>query len=238
VADHRGPSGPDPALYPDIAQAGDLRSALQAEFDVAGLAVRAQHVSSPGWRHVAAGVTSAERTADAVMAIRERSFCLQFWTRDVRMAHGTTDELAAVAGAMHGWQSGVPVRHLTSAWPFLSSNGFAEAFERSEADAIDYRWRRYHDNTPPAPQLTRLQPFITQAFTEPKLRTLLPYTSHWTLHFSRTVGYPYRNDCPHVEPLDDGRYLIRTADGRELGTADAAGSVALVLTALDEQPTR
>jgi len=238
VSDQRGQSRPDPALYPDVAQAGDLRSALQSEFDAAGLASRAQHVPSPGWRYLAAELSSAERHVDAVMGTRERAFGLQFWQRDVLMAHGNTDELPAAAGAMHAWKSGIPVRHLISAWPFLSSNGFAEAYERSDAEAVDYKWRQYHANNPEAPQLTRLHPFITQAFREPRLRALLPYTSHQTLHFSRTVGYPYSNDCPLVVPLDDGRYLVKSADGRDLGTADAVGSVALVLTALGEEPTR
>jgi hypothetical protein len=169
---------------------------------------------------------------------RERVFCLQFWTRGVCMARGTTQELPAVADAMHCWQSGMPVTPLVSAWPFLESNGFAEAFERGDAEAIDYRWRRYHENSPPAPQLTRLHPFVAVAFREPRLRVLLPYTSHWTLLFSRTAGYPYSRDCPSVQPLDDGRFLVTTADGHELGTTDAAGAVALVLTALSDQPTR
>jgi hypothetical protein len=238
VSHQHGPSGPDPALYPDVAQAGDLRSALQSEFDAAGLASQAQHVSSPGWRYRAAELRSAERSVDVVMGIRERVFGLQFWARGVCMAHGNTDKLPAVAGAMHAWRSGMRVRHLISAWPFLSSNGFAEACERSDAEAIEYKWRQYHANNPQASQLTRLHPFIAQAFREPRLRALLPYTSHEALCFSRTVGYPYGNDCPLVVPLDDGRYLVKTADGRDLGTADAAGSVALVLTALDEQPTR
>lgn len=65
---------------------------------------------------------------------------------------------------------------------------------------------------------------------------MLPFTSHWTLGFSRTVGHRYRNDCPTVEPMADGRYLIRAADGSEPGTADAAGGVALVLSALEQAP--
>ena len=189
-------------------------------------------MSSPGWHFVGAEVRGAERIVEVVMGIEERVFGMQFWDRGVRMAHGNTDELPAVAGAMHAWQSGVSIAPLVSAWPFLSSDGFAEAFERGEAEAIDYRWRSYHDNSPPAPQLTRLHPFIAQALAEPRLRELLPYTSHWTLCFSRSAGYPYSNDCPVVEPLDDGRYRVRAADGRELGIADAAGSVALALTAL------
>jgi hypothetical protein len=84
---------PDPVLYPDIAQAGDLRSALQAEFGTAGLAARVEHVSSPGWRHVAAEVRDAHRHAEAVMDGQERAFCLQFWTRCVLIASGTTTDL-------------------------------------------------------------------------------------------------------------------------------------------------
>jgi len=238
MADQRGLSQPDPELYPDIVQAGDLRSALQAEFDTAGLGVLAGHVSAPGWRYVAAEVRNAERDAEVLMGSQERVFCLQFWTRGVRMANGTTRELPAVAGAMHGWQSGMPVRQLVSAWPFLETNGFAEAFERGDAEAVDYRWRRCHENSPPAPQLARLQTFIAVAFREPRLRALLPYTSHGTLHFSRTASYPYSSDCPSVQPLDDGRFVVTAADGGELGTADAAGAVALVRTALSDPLTR
>ncbi|GAA0902746.1 hypothetical protein Vau01_124010 [Virgisporangium aurantiacum] len=170
------------------------------------------------------------------MGAQERVFCLQFWARGVHMAHGNTDDLAAVAAAMHAWQSGMAVGPLTSAWPFLSTSGFAMAYERSEGEAIDYRWRQYHANSSGAVQLTRLHPFISHAFGEPRLRALLPYTSHWTLHFSWTVSPPYSDDCPVVVPLSDGRFLVTTADGRELGMADPAGGVALVLTALGEVP--
>src|SRR5262245_33553058 len=178
VSDQNGPARPDPALYPDIAPAGDLRSALQAEFDATGLAPQAQHVASPGWRYVAAEVRNAERNADVCMGIHERVFCLQFWARGVLMADGTTGELPAVAAAMHAWQSGVRVRQLVSAWPFLSTNEFAEAYERGDAEAIENVWQQYHHNTPPARQLTRLHPFIALAFDQPRLRALLPYTSH------------------------------------------------------------
>jgi hypothetical protein len=195
VSDQHGPTGPVPALYPDIAQAGDLRRALQDHFDAASLACRAHHVSSPGWRYVAAKVTSIERDADVVMGIRERVFSLQFWARGVRMARGTTAELSAAAAAMHAWQSGVRVRRLISAWPFLNTNGFPDAYERSEAEAINYRWRQYHDGYQ-ARQLTRLRPFITHAFREPRLRALLPYTSHWTLRFSRTVSVRTATTAP------------------------------------------
>jgi hypothetical protein len=238
VVDQRGPSRPDPVLYPDVARVGDLACALQTEFDTAGAASRAQHVPEPGWRYVGAQVGDADRKADVVMGIRERVFCLQFWARGVYMASGSTDDLPAVAAAMHAWQSGVPVRHLVATWPFLSTDDFAEAYERSDADAIDYRWRQYLDNPHREPYLARLHPFLAIAVREPRLRALLPLNSHEVLGFSRTVGYPHSGDYPWVAALDDGRYQVTTADGGALGTADAAGSVTLVLTALGEDRAR
>lgn len=214
-------------LYPDVAPAGDLRSALQARCDAP-----VHHVPSPGWRHVGAEVRNGERKADVVMGNTERVFTVQFWLRGVRMASGATDDLSAVAGALDGWHDGLRVGPLVEAWPFVSTHGFAEAFERGDAEAIEHRWQSIYRNTSNASQLTRVHPFITLAFQQPRLRELLPYTSHWNLHFSRTVTYPYSPEFPTVVPLDDGRYRVVGADRRELGTADAAGAVALVVAAL------
>lgn len=146
MADERGPARTDPDLDPDISRAGDLPTALQAQFDRIGSPARSEHVSAAGRRHVAASVSGPKRHADVVMGLEERAFCLQLWTRGVLMCSGATGELAALAGAVHDWQSGLPISDLTAAWRFLESNGFAEAFERGEAEAIDYVWHRYRDN--------------------------------------------------------------------------------------------
>ncbi|RKN41416.1 DUF6193 family natural product biosynthesis protein [Micromonospora endolithica] len=175
-----------------------------------------------------------ERSATALVGSRERVFLMQFWARGVCMARGNTDDLHAVAGAMRTWQSGARVRELGSEWPFVTFSPLAAAHERGEA--AECTWRRYHENARRAPQLLRLHSFITVAIHEPRLRQLMPFTSHWNLGFSRTVGYPYSGDCPWVEPLDGDRYRVTAADRRrELGTADAARSVALVLAELPDR---
>ncbi|MGA4728287.1 DUF6193 family natural product biosynthesis protein [Micromonospora taraxaci] len=67
------------------------------------------------------------------------------------------------------------------------------------------------------PQLLRLHSFISVAIREPRLRRLMPFTSHGVLGFSRIVGYPYSGDCPWVEPL--GRCWLRCAGpGRVAGS--------------------
>jgi Family of unknown function (DUF6193) len=229
-------AGTDPAhlypmFYPDVAAAGSLRNALQAELVHAGQALEAIPERSPGWRYVGARVEDEQRQTSVLMGIQERVFLMEFWDQGVRMAWGNTDDLRAVTGAIVTWHAGSRVRDLGSAWPFVKFGPFAEAHERGEA--AEHEWQQYYENTGQAPQLSRLHSFIAAAIHEPRLRALLPFTSMGTLGFSRTVGYPYSDDCPWVTPTDDDCYVVQTHDGRELGTADAAGSVALVLAALD-----
>lgn len=222
-----GPARPVPVLYPDIASAGSLRNALHAEFDRASHLLSVLPEPAPGWRYVGARVEDTRRRTSVVMGIDERVFIMEFWTTGVCMARGSTADLPAVAGAAHTWQSGSAVRELSAAWPFVSFSPLAEAHERGEA--AEYTWRRHHDDPQQAPHL---HSFIAMAIHEPRLRALFPFTSMGTLGFSRTAGYPHSDDCPWIRPLGDDRYLVTGPDGRVLGTADAAGSVALALSAL------
>ena len=218
----------DVVLYPDIARAGDLGLALQAEFDARNVPWQARHSAAPGWRYVGADVRHGELDADTLMALYERLFIVQLWTHGVRMAWGGTDDLSTLAGAIDTWLSGTPVRALACAWPFLKFGGLAEAFERGEA--VEYTWHRCLHN--PGRHMTRLLPFLAVASDEPRLRALVPFTSHWILGFRSTVGFPSEIRA-WVVPMDSGLYQVKTVHNREIGIADAAGSVALVLQALD-----
>ncbi|MCG5442703.1 DUF6193 family natural product biosynthesis protein [Micromonospora sp. NIE79] len=212
---------------------GSLSAILQTGFAGVAPLRRALPESAPGWRFVGARVQDGERTATALMGGGERVFLMQFWARGVCLARGDTDDLHAVAGAMRAWQSGSRLRELGHEWPFVAFSPLASAHERGEG--AEYTWRQYHRNTWRASHLLRLHSFITVAIHEPRLRRLMPFTSHGTLGFSRTVGYPYSGDCPWVEPLDGDRYRVTAADRRhEWGTADAARCVALVLAGLTD----
>lgn len=72
----------------DVAAAGDLRTALQAAFDAAGVPLRAKHAASPGWLRVGAVVSAEDRHANVLVATDERLFSLDCWMRGVRMAAG------------------------------------------------------------------------------------------------------------------------------------------------------
>jgi hypothetical protein len=68
-------------------------------------------------------------------------------------------------------------------------------------------------------------PVIKAAMKRPELRQLFPYTSLTRLCFSRTTGYPFTNDCPMIEPQENGKYRVYLPITQEVigeGTAEEA----------------
>jgi hypothetical protein len=129
--------------YPDVVEGGSLMNALQTVADQAGYALTVELTSSPGWRRVAAQVSAGERSANVLMALRERNFSVDCWAGGVHMATGSSSDLSEVAGALHSWLHVPRVRELVLQWPFLRTWELAEAHERGEA--VPVRWRRLRE---------------------------------------------------------------------------------------------
>ncbi|SNY68683.1 DUF6193 family natural product biosynthesis protein [Paractinoplanes atraurantiacus] len=85
----------------------------------------------------------------------------------------------------------------------------------------------------PGPIGARLAPFLALAFREPRLRELRPYTSHWTLLFSRTAEWPFTRTGPAVAPTSTpGRFVVDSRKGHPSPEIGAATALHLVLTHL------
>jgi len=234
MADWSDPSGVDATLYPEIAEAGDLVSWLQAEFDREGLPYRPcprQNVVGI-WR--SAVVDDGDRSTDVLLSFDKRRSTVRLAANDAWMATGSAPSLSAVVAITHMWQSGQRLRDVAAAWPLFGSVELAEARERG--DVAEHRWRLLYEDPWPVYPLGALRGFIEVAFHTPRLRALIPLTSgHFTMmRFATRTGAPYGKDGPSVRSLTNDRYVVCAADGRELGVTDAAGSVALVLTELDQ----
>jgi hypothetical protein len=66
-----------------------------------------------------------------------------------------------------------------------------------------------------------IRPVVEAAHAEPALRQLFPFTSHWSLHFTRCTGVPYSRDIPFIAPLGGGRYRVGDpTHGNTLGETD------------------
>src|SRR5262249_37534363 len=81
-------------------------------------------------------------------------------------------------------------------------------------------------------QLPMLTPLVEKAMAVPALRRLFPFTSLYSLCFSRCTGYPFSGDCPSAAPAGDirrgaadPRFRVTDAKGGLLGEGTAAEAV-------------
>ncbi|GAA0429680.1 hypothetical protein Aca07nite_38180 [Actinoplanes capillaceus] len=217
-------AAPDPLHYSDIVAAGDLRTALQARFDESSVPLRAEVPSSPGWIRVGARIETGDRQVTVLMAVDDRAFLLEFWMRGVRMARGRTADLGEVAAGIGTFLSGATVAELSATHAFVTYGGFAEAFERGEAEAIAFRWARYLDGEEPVPHGRQLDGFLRAAAEEPRLRALYPFTSHWDFGLRPGVADTPNRAVAWIRPVGD-RYLVAGGDRGDLDrTADPVGA--------------
>lgn len=82
------------------------------------------------------------------------------------------------------------------------------------------------------PRRVQVRELVEAAFAEPRLRALSPGMSVYWLRFSPQAAPPVFGDLPMVRPLGDGRFEVRTSDGRLIEAEGAAGAAALLVREL------
>jgi hypothetical protein len=218
--------------YQDVVAVGSACDAWQAEFDRQRIPVRAR-ATGTGDPHRTSTVSNGERKADLLLSPWERNFSLVLRAGASVLLHGYPPDLATAAGAAWLWLSGARPPQVASAWPFLGSVALAEARERGDRRESSWLW--LYENHCADPVGVRLRAFVVLAFHEPRLRVLLPYTSHWALRFSTTPTWPFSGVYPTVVPAQTpDRYLVHTADGRVYDETDAERALQHVLAELQD----
>jgi hypothetical protein len=187
VADAGSVWGEEARWYPEVVAVGDARRAWQAEFDRQGIPLRV-HPGEGVNPHRTAVVDNGELVADLLLSPWQPLLRLALRTGRSTLLQGNAVDLASAAGAAWLWLSGTRPGQVAAAWPFLGSVALAEARERGDHRESSWLW--LYENHCAHPVGIRLRSFIALAFHEPRLRMLRPYTSHWTLCFSRTPQWP------------------------------------------------
>jgi hypothetical protein len=222
---------PDPAeLYPDVAAIGSLAAALQVVAAERGLEL-GQVVAGEKRPITSALIMSAApgREALAVNAgADERCWVISGWGQGISLVSGTTQDLAEVARAACLWRAGSALREIERCVPFVQLTRLALAAEEGPEHVVSTQWQSLLDQARTADSPEHLQ-LVEAAYAEPKLRQLYPYTSHRTLRFSTTTGYPFSPDLVSLQARNGKPYLVRkTWMGDALGeTATAQEAVAL-----------
>uniref|UniRef100_UPI0033EFFC3A DUF6193 family natural product biosynthesis protein n=1 Tax=unclassified Streptomyces TaxID=2593676 RepID=UPI0033EFFC3A len=180
----------DPAvLYADIATEGSLAAALQATAGRNCLAVSFEASESNPLLHASITSLVPHRTALAISAWEaERRWsirgCEPF--QDMALVEGDTQELAQVARVAQAWHDGVELATIHRAAPFVHLTGRFEVPDHDPERLAESEWQHLHTEADEM-DWPEYRALIEAAYSEPALRGLYPFTSHWTLRFSTST---------------------------------------------------
>jgi hypothetical protein len=200
-------------LYPDLEKAGGLPQALQPLLARFPGDLKVEGLDEPFL--VYASVKSGSRSSQVMIAAEHRAFNADFWAQGVQYGSGWAKSLDDVADAIHAFQGdGLGAAALRAGYPWVRVYDQAFIHERGAAAFVEDAWQRIVDwlaKEPPESHQGRLLPLLRACMERPRLRRLLPFTSHDRLCFSRTTGYPYTTECPPAFPLGDGLFRMDKA---------------------------
>jgi hypothetical protein len=125
------------------------------------------------------------------------------------MICGATKDLRELPQVIRGWAEGASLDEIGQAAPFDLLTGRFEVPDNNPADVIASEWQWMLKDARDA-DWPQYQALIEAAHAEPALRSLYPFTSHWSLSFSNTPGYPFSPSFVSIDsPRETGHYTIR-----------------------------
>lgn len=216
-------------MYPELDVAGGLGNALNAEFiklDSCLKILSNKSLDKIPFPHSV--VEKGNKFSQIYLAANEKLYLPDFWKEGVCLAQGRTNKLTDLAKALDFWLcKDVTTAELSAAFAFVNPNHLAVAFD--EDREIAYTWACIQADESRAD----LKAFVDLAIRDVVLNKLFPFTSLFTLCFSRCTGYPYTYDTPTVTPLGRSvfgryRYEVRLPGNKTAGRGSAAEALALV----------
>ena len=221
-----------PDLYPDVVAAGNLSNALaQALADLGSPLQTAVLIDFLPF----ARTEGNSRFCQMYIAALERLFILDFGSKGVTYGTASTSSLHDAAQAVHFWIIEPPdLARMQDRFSFFIAD--EKGFAHEAGRAVEYQWEtlRAHWARQYKPGALSPLPLIEAAMQQPELRQLFPFTSHYTLHFSRTTGFPFTNDCPYASPIGDNRFRAYHSGnpGEPIGEGDASEVISMLVTHL------
>lgn len=227
-------------LYPDIVAAGGLSNALAQAF----VELKSPLQPAPLVNFIShARTEGGSRACQMFIAAKERLFLFDFWSKGVSYGRGSTSSLHDAAQAIHFWITEQPsLADMQHRFSFFIADEKGVAHEAGYA--VEFQWETLRNHWARSvggnPDAMSPLPLIEAAMQQPELRQLFPFTSHYMLHFSRTTGYPFTNDCPYAVPTENGRFRVYLTSrgasaedmGEMLGEGDANEAVAILVANL------
>ncbi|MVO07750.1 hypothetical protein GOQ30_01065 [Flavobacterium sp. TP390] len=130
-------------------------------------------------------IKNGKKFSQVDIAKNEKLFLLDFWSDGVCLANGHASSLSELVDMLEFWLcNAIPTRALAERFSSITANEIAIAFDANQE--VAYTWNLILQDTS-----LELTDFVRLAYQDEVVRLLFPYTSLYTLCFSRCTGYPY-----------------------------------------------
>lgn len=184
-------------MYPELKKVGGLQKAIDIEFEKLNSVLKVSKESeSDKFPITYARIENGQKFSQVYISAKEKLYLPDFWKEGVCLAHGQTKNISDLAQVLDFWLSkDVTTKQLADKFSFVSQNDKAFAFDNN--NEVEYTWNLILQDQGRA----EIHDFVKLAIKDNVLNKLFPFTSLYTLCFSRCTGYPYDTDnLPNVTP--------------------------------------
>ncbi|MBG9378413.1 hypothetical protein I5907_19400 [Panacibacter sp. DH6] len=184
-------------MYPELEKVGGLQSAIDLEFEKLNSILRvANGTELENIPLTYARIENGQKFSQVYIGAEEKLYLPDFWRDGVCLAHGQTKSITELVQMLDFWLcNDITTKELNNKFSFVTPNNEANAFDENKE--VEYTWNYIlQDNS-----RAEIHDFIKLAIKDEVLSKLFPFTSLYTLCFSRCTGYPYdSDDLPNVTP--------------------------------------
>jgi Family of unknown function (DUF6193) len=184
-------------MYPELERVGGLHNALNIEFEKLRSILRVSPKNDLDIIPVTyARIENGRKFSLVYIGAETKVYLPDFWKEGVCLAHGETNNISDLAQALDFWLcNDITTKDLADKFPFVVCSNKASVFD--EGKEVEYTWNLMLIDQSRA----ELFDFIKLAINDETLKRLFPFTSLYTLCFSRCTGHPYDTDgLPNVTP--------------------------------------
>lgn len=192
-------------MYPEIKKVGGLASAINLEFEKLHSDLKV--VVNKGYDQLPlnyAIVENGNKFSQIYLAAKEKLYLPDFWRDGVCLAHGRIDKISDLARAVDYWLTqNVTTQELAKQFSFVRPNEKAKAFDENKE--VDFMWKSLVSED----DSLGLKEIIELASKDECLSKLFPFTSLYTLCFSKCTGFPFdTTDLPNVTPIEYIHFVL------------------------------
>lgn len=211
---------PIQTMYPELEKVGGLQNAINIEFQKINSILRvSQDIELDKIPLTYARIENGQKFSQVYIGTEEKLYLPDFWKEGVCLAHGQTKNISTLAQVLDFWLcNDITTKELANNFFFVVPNDKAFAFDNNKE--TEYTWNLFLQDQSKA----ELRDFVKLAIQDNTLNKLFPFTSLYTLCFSRCTGYPYDTDnLPNVTPKQFENFA-QTKGGKSI-TAQARNKV-------------